>query len=105
MRTNIVIEEKLIEQARRLTSLPTKKAVVDEALRTLIRLKKQEKILSLRGKIHWQGDLDELRSGRHHGSHRRHNRLDRFFQRRQDTADSYPRDSCAAGRCGARRPD
>ena len=39
MRTNIVIEEKLIEEARRLTSLPTKKAVVDEALRTLIRKK------------------------------------------------------------------
>ena len=70
MRTNIVIEEKLIEEARRLTSLPTKKAVVDEALRTLIRLKKQEKILTLRGKIHWQGDLNELRRGRAHARHR-----------------------------------
>jgi len=70
MRTNIVIEEKLIEQARRLTSLPTKKAVVDEALRTLIRLKKQEKVLALRGRIRWQGDLDELRRGRPHARHR-----------------------------------
>jgi Arc/MetJ family transcription regulator len=70
MRTNIVIDEKLIEQARRLAALPTKKAVVDEALRTLIRLKKQEKILSLRGKIRWQGDLDELRSDRGHAGHR-----------------------------------
>jgi Arc/MetJ family transcription regulator len=70
MRTNIVIEEKLIEEARRLTSLPTKKAVVDEALRTLIRLKKQERILSLKGKIHWRGDLDEMRSGRDYARHR-----------------------------------
>jgi Arc/MetJ family transcription regulator len=70
MRTNIVIDEKLIEQARKLTALPTKKAVVDEALRTLIRLKEQEKILSLRGKIQWQGDLDELRTGRGYGRRR-----------------------------------
>ncbi len=70
MRTNIVIDEELIEQARKLTALPTKKAVVDEALRTLIRLKKQEKILFLRGKIRWQGDLDELRGGRTHAGRR-----------------------------------
>lgn len=70
MRTNIVIDEKLVEEARKLTALPTKKAVVDEALRTLIRLKKQEKVLSLRGKIRWQGDLDEIRSGRNHAGHR-----------------------------------
>jgi Arc/MetJ family transcription regulator len=70
MRTNIVIDEKLIEQARKLTALPTKKAVVDEALRTLIRLKEQEKILSLRGKIQWRGDLDDLRTGRGYGRRR-----------------------------------
>jgi len=70
MRTNIVLDEELIEEARKLTALPTKKAVVDEALRTLIRLKKQERILSLRGKIRWHGDLDQMRSGRDHGSHR-----------------------------------
>ena len=70
MRTNIVIDEDLIDEARRLTALPTKKAVVDEALRTLIRLKKQERILSLRGKIRWQGDLDQLRTGRNHASGR-----------------------------------
>ena len=70
MRTNIVLDERLIEQARKLTALPTKRAVVDEALRTLIRLKKQERILFLRGKIRWQGDLDQMRSGRNHGSPR-----------------------------------
>jgi Arc/MetJ family transcription regulator len=64
MRTNIVIDSELIEEAQKLTALPTKKAVVDEALRTLVRLKKQEKILSLRGKINWRGDLSRMRTGR-----------------------------------------
>ena len=70
MRTNIVIDEQLIHEAQRLTALPTKKAVVDEALRTLIRLKRQQKILSLRGKIHWEGDLDLMRAGRRHADNR-----------------------------------
>jgi len=65
LRTNIVIDEKLIQTAQKLTGLPTKKAVVDEALRTLIRLKKQEKILSLRGRIRWRADLDAVRIMRH----------------------------------------
>ncbi len=69
MRTNIVIDEELIQEAQKLTALPTKKAVVDEALRTLIRLKKQQTILSLRGKIRWQGDLDSMRSGRNRAGH------------------------------------
>lgn len=70
MRTNIVLDEELMREAQKLTALPTKKAVVDEALRTLIRLKKQEKILSLRGKIHWGGDLNASRIGRHRaGNH------------------------------------
>jgi Arc/MetJ family transcription regulator len=56
VRTSVVIEGKLIEEALKLTALPTKKAVVDEALRTLIRVKKQEELLSLRGKIGWQGE-------------------------------------------------
>ena len=68
MRTNIVIDEVLIREAQELTALPTKKAVVDEALRTLIRLKKQEKVLSLRGKIRWRGNLDAMRTGRYRAS-------------------------------------
>jgi Arc/MetJ family transcription regulator len=70
LRTNIVLDDDLITEAQKLTSLPTKKAVVDEALRTLIRLKKQEAILSLRGKIQWRGDLNSSRMGRHRaGNH------------------------------------
>jgi Arc/MetJ family transcription regulator len=70
MRTSIVLDEELIKQARKLTDLSTKKAIVDEALRTLIRVKKQEQILSLRGKIRWEGDLDQSRTGRNHASRR-----------------------------------
>ena len=70
MRTNIVLDEELIEQARKLTDLPTKKAIVDEALRTLIRVKKQEQILALKGKIRWHGDLDQMRGGRNHANRR-----------------------------------
>jgi len=65
LRTNIVLDEELVREAQKLTALPTKKAVVDEALRTLIRLKKQQAILSLRGKIQWRGDLNASRTGRH----------------------------------------
>jgi Arc/MetJ family transcription regulator len=53
VRTNIVIDDKLMEKAKKTTGLPTKKAVVEEALRVLIRTKQQEKILGLRGKIRW----------------------------------------------------
>jgi Arc/MetJ family transcription regulator len=70
LRTNIVLDDQLISEAQKLTALPTKKAVVDEALRTLIRLKKQETILSLRGKIHWRGDLNNSRIARHRASDR-----------------------------------
>ena len=64
MRTNIVLDEGLIDRARKLTGNKTKKQVVQEALRLLIQLKEQEQVRSLRGKLHWEGDLDEMRQGR-----------------------------------------
>jgi Arc/MetJ family transcription regulator len=62
MRTNIVIDDELMQDALMLTGLKTKKEAVELGLKTLIRLKKQEKIRRFRGKLHWNGDLDELRS-------------------------------------------
>ena len=62
MRTNIVIDDKLMRETLRATGLKTKRAAVDEALRTLLRLKKQGEIRKLRGKLHWQGDLEAMRS-------------------------------------------
>ena len=62
MRTNIVINDDLIAEAIKLTKLKTKKAVVEEGLKLLVQLKKQEKVKSLRGKLKWEGDLEEMRS-------------------------------------------
>ncbi len=62
MRTNIVIDDALMQQALLLTESKTKKAVVEEALSLLIRFKKQAKIRALRGKLSWDGDLNEMRT-------------------------------------------
>ena len=64
MRTNVVIDDDLMAEALESTGLETKRAVIEEALRTLVRLKKQEQVRSLRGKLQWEGDLASLREGR-----------------------------------------
>lgn len=64
MRTNIEIDDALIERALDATGLKTKRALVEEGLRTLIRLHEQREILGLAGKVRWSGDLDESRQGR-----------------------------------------
>lgn len=64
MRTNIDIDDELMRQALAATGLRTKKAVVEEALKLLVRLKGQEELRKLRGKIHWEGDLDAMRRDR-----------------------------------------
>ena len=63
-RTNIVLDDELIQKAKKLTGLQTKRAVVNEALRVLIQLREQEQIRSLRGKLQWSESLNELRAGR-----------------------------------------
>ncbi|MGD9613890.1 MAG: type II toxin-antitoxin system VapB family antitoxin [Alphaproteobacteria bacterium] len=63
MRTNVEIDDQLIEEAQRLTGLKTKREVVDAALRMLIRVQKAN-ILDLAGKVHWEGNLDKSREGR-----------------------------------------
>ena len=64
MRTNIVIDDQLLEQALRATGLKTKRAVVEAGLRMLLHLKGQEDILRLVGQVRWEGDLDKSRQGR-----------------------------------------
>jgi Arc/MetJ family transcription regulator len=64
MRTNIVIDNSLMQRAMKATGLSTKKAVVEEGLRLLIKVKGQEGIRRLRGKIGWEGDLGAMREGR-----------------------------------------
>ena len=64
MRTNIVIDDSLMNDALKLTGLTTKREAVELGLKTLIRLKKQEEIRQFRGKLRWEGDLDEMRTDR-----------------------------------------
>ncbi|MDX1699153.1 MAG: type II toxin-antitoxin system VapB family antitoxin [Melioribacteraceae bacterium] len=62
MRTNIVIDDNLMSLALEITGFKTKKEVVEEGLRTLIRLKGQSKLKSLRGKLHWEGNIEKMRT-------------------------------------------
>jgi Arc/MetJ family transcription regulator len=67
MRTNIDIDDALMGQAMRATGFKTKRAVVEEGLRLLVKLNKQKDILRLAGKVRWSGDLNESRLGRTSG--------------------------------------
>lgn len=64
MRTNVVIDDALMEDALRLTGLKTKREAVELGLKTLVRLKKQEEIRRFRGELQWDGDLEEMRKDR-----------------------------------------
>ena len=64
MRTNIVIDDRLMERAMRASGLKTKRAVVEAGLDLLIRVKAQAGLRRLRGKVSWEGNLDELRAAR-----------------------------------------
>lgn len=64
MRTNIVIDDKLLRQAARLTNLKTKKAIVESGLRLLVQIGRQEQIRKARGKLKWTGNLDKMRTDR-----------------------------------------
>lgn len=64
MRTNIVIDDDLMHDAIRLTGVKTKREAVEMALKSLINLKQQEKIKNFRGKLKWEGDLDDMRASK-----------------------------------------
>jgi len=61
MRTNIVVDDKLMAEALKLTNIKTKKGVVETALKLLVQVKKQEDICELRGKLTWEGNLSKMR--------------------------------------------
>ena len=62
MRTNIIIDDKLMRDTLRATGIKTKREVVELALQTLLRLKKQTEIQKLRGKLERRGDIDAMRT-------------------------------------------
>ncbi len=62
MRTNIDIDDKLLKEAMKLAKLSSKKELIHYALDELIRMEKRKGLMTLRGKIKWEGDLDEMRA-------------------------------------------
>jgi Arc/MetJ family transcription regulator len=62
MRTNIVIDDKLMADALKATGARTKREVVELGLRALVQLKQQERIRGFRGKLKWTGDLERMRT-------------------------------------------
>ena len=63
-RTNVVLDEKLVKDCIKATGIKTQRALIDHALRELLRHENQIKILKLKGRIDWDGNLDEWRQGR-----------------------------------------
>jgi Arc/MetJ family transcription regulator len=61
MRTNIEIDDKLMGQEMKATKIKSKKELVNYALEELIRLNRRKKMLSLFGKVKWEGNLEEMR--------------------------------------------
>jgi len=64
MRTNVVIDEKIMKKAKNYTGLKTKREVINYALQEIIKRKERKEILKLAGKLHWEGDLNKMREGR-----------------------------------------
>lgn len=62
MRTNVVINDELMESALRTSGIKTKKEAIEEGLKLLVQMKSQEKIKRFRGKLKWTGDLDQKRA-------------------------------------------
>jgi Arc/MetJ family transcription regulator len=62
MRTNIDIDDSLVNQAIKLSKLKTKREVVQEALKNYVIYMKKRELLSLKGHVKWEGNLKEMRS-------------------------------------------
>ncbi|NCC50056.1 MAG: type II toxin-antitoxin system VapB family antitoxin [Spartobacteria bacterium] len=61
MRTNVVIDDQLMNRALRFSGCRTKRAAIESGLRLLVQVSSQKKLRSLRGKVTWEGDLEEMR--------------------------------------------
>lgn len=61
VRTNIVIDDRLISEAMRLSGARTKRQAVEDSLRLMVKLKRQEQVREARGKLRWTGDLGAMR--------------------------------------------
>lgn len=64
MRTNIVIDDELMTSALKATGLRTKKEVVEQGLKLILRQNQQQSVRKLRGKLNWEGNLNEMRGAK-----------------------------------------
>ena len=64
IRTNVVLDQGLVEAGLAATGLRTRRELIDRALRELVRHRDQRRLLELKGRVDWEGDLDEMRAGR-----------------------------------------
>ena len=64
MRTNIVINDRLMRQAMKAAGLRTKRDTVEAGLKLLVQVQAQTAIRRLKGAIRWEGNLEESRTGR-----------------------------------------
>ena len=61
MRTNVAINDVLMESALKVSGVKTKKDTIEEALKLLVQIKNQENIKGFRGKLKWTGNLNNMR--------------------------------------------
>ena len=64
MRTNIELDDALLDEARRILGTSTKRETVDAALREVVARERRLELLALRGSVRWEGDLEASRAGR-----------------------------------------
>lgn len=62
-RTNVVLDDKLVEKCQKATGIKTRKSLIDFALHEVLRHENQKKLLELKGNVDWQGDLSAWRKG------------------------------------------
>jgi Arc/MetJ family transcription regulator len=62
MRTNVVINDSLMEDALKSSGLKTKKDAIEAGLRLLVKFQRQAKVKNYRGKLKWLGNLNEMRT-------------------------------------------
>ena len=62
MRTNVVIDDQLMEEALLISGFRTKKAAIEAGLRLLVKFSRQEQVKNFRGKLKWSGDLEKMRT-------------------------------------------
>ena len=61
MRTNVVIDDELMSRAMRSSGCRTKRSAIESGLRLLVQVNSQKKLRALKGRITWEGDLEEMR--------------------------------------------